>query len=183
MKRYVLICIIFQILFTFSNVCLADVYTTKISPLNAERFVQEYNKAAYKEHGEIDYFVKPNLVTPSSWGRIWPYDLWKSISVDSRYQLELTTDKKGYVTKIEIICAYGEYKSSAMKILTNMLSTSCLLSKSQIKYLIKNIKVNNDRDGAKYYLSEMALNNQSVLVLCTSDKSHSVVASGRSPYD
>lgn len=183
MKRYVLICLIFQILFISSNVCLADVYTTKISPLNAERFVQEYNKATYKEHGNIGYFVKPELATPSSWGKIWPYDLWKSISVDSMYQLELTTDKKGYVTKIEVICAYGKYRTEALKIVTKMLDTSCHLSQAQIKYFIKNIKTSYDREGGKYYISDIAINTHAVLALLMSDKSPRVIAFGRSPYD
>ena len=181
MKYKLLLCMIFLLL--FSNICSADVYTTRISNLNAEKLIQKYNNATYKEHEKMNYFVEPELSTPKNWGRIWPYDLWKSVSIDSKYHLEITTDKQGYVTKIEIICAYDEYKSNAIKIIAKMLATSTYISEQQINYIIKNIKAYKGKNNKKYYNSTIVINNKTTLVLFTDDEGLNVVAFGRSPYD
>lgn len=105
MKRIFVLC--FILIFASASVCSADAYTMRISNLGAERFVQEYNSATYNEHERMDYFVTPECATPLNWKGKWPYDLWRTISIDSKYRLELTVDKQGYVTKAKIICTYS----------------------------------------------------------------------------
>lgn len=92
MKRVLLLSSLFS--FVFFNICSADIYTKQMSNLGAERFVQEYNSSTYNEHGEMEYFVKPELSTPTHWRNIWPYNLWRTKSIDGKYTLEITVDKK-----------------------------------------------------------------------------------------
>lgn len=143
MRRIIISCIL--CLFIFSSICSADVYTTKISDLGAENFIQQYNSATLKQHGEMNYFVTPELSTPKMWEGFWPYDLWKTISIDSKYQLELTVDKKGYVTKIEMNYQYKSDMKSALELMARMLQIGSIMTDSQIGYLYQNAKEGRDK--------------------------------------
>ena len=149
-----------------------------MSNLGAERFVQEYNSATYNEHGEMEYFVKPELSTPAHWKNFWPYNLWRTKSIDGKYTLEITVDKQGYVTKAEIICAYKSDLNTAVKMITNMLYTGSFMSGNQIEYLIRNINYKNG-----YYSSDITINNQTRIVFGHQDESLAVYVLGASPYD
>ncbi len=166
------------ILLTFTSVCSADIYTKRMSNLGAERFVQEYNSATYDKHGKMEYFVKPEFSTPAHWKNFWPYDLWRTKSIDSKYTLEITVDKQGYVTKAEIICAFKSDLNNAVKMISDMLYTGSFMSGNQIEYLIKNIK---HEQG--YYGSDITINNQTRIVFLHHDGSLSVYVLGASPYD
>lgn len=164
--------------FVFTNICLADVYTKKISNLGAVRFVQEYNSATYYEHGKINYFVNPELNTPSNWTNIWPYDLWRSLSIDNKYKLEITVDKQGNVTKLGIICANNSDINNAVNLIAKMLSTSSFLTGKQIEYLMANIKLQNG-----YYISDINVNNQTRIMFIHAYGSDTIEVMGTSPYD
>ena len=181
MKRIFMSCVFFVLL--FSNICFADSYTRQISNLGAERFVQEYNSATYIEHGKINYFVTPDYATPSNWKGMWPYDLWKTISVDSKYRLEITVNKQGYVTKAEIICAYQSDVKNAVRMIVQMLNTSSILSRSQIDYLIKSVKSHRGSNNKFYYRGDVVVDNKLAVVFYTADGSSSVSVLGISPYD
>ncbi len=179
MKRIFVACVI--LLMVMANACSADVYTCRISNLDAVKFIQNYNAATYKEHGKINYFVTPEINTPDGWKGFWPYDLWKTVSIDSKYRLEITVDKKGYVSKVEINCAYESYRDDAVKMMIRMLSTSSYLSSEQINYLIRMMKVHKVKNKT-YYSSEMVVNNRTTVVFYTNGEGN-VVVFGRSPYD
>ena len=176
-----MLCTVF-ILF-FSSTCLADVYTKQISNLGAERFVQEYNSATYNEHGKINYFVPPEYATPPKWNGRWPYDLWRTISVDSKYRLELTVNKQGYVTKAEIICAYQSDIKNAVRMMGQILNTSSMLSKSQIDFLFRSIKSYRGNNNKFYYRGNVVVDNKLAVIFYTADESYSVSVHGGSPYD
>ena len=154
------------------------VFPIKISNLGAERFIQMYNDSTYNEHGNMNYFVKPENVTPAHWGTTFQYSLWRSKSIDSKYTLELTANKQGYVSKIEITCAFKSDINNAVGLLTKMLQTSSFLTVSQVNYLIKSIK---KYDG--YYRGDIVVNNQTAAVLLHRTGSLAVSALGVSPYD
>ena len=162
----------------FTSVCSADIYTKRMSNLGAERFVQEYNSATYNNHGKMNYFVKPELATPSHWKNSWPYNLWRTKSIDGKYTLEVTVDKQGYVTKAEIICAFKSDLNNALKILNDMLYTGSFMSGNQIEYLMRNIKYQNG-----YSNSDITISNQTRIVFLHHDGSLSVYVLGASPYD
>lgn len=161
-----------------SNTCSADVYTKKMSNLGAVRFIQEYNSATYNEHGKINYFVNPERDTPSNWKNIWPYDLWRSVSVDNKYRLEITVDKQGYVTKIQIICVYNSDINNAANLIVRMLNTSSFLTGKQIEYLMANIKLKGN-----YYISDVNVNNQTRIAFIHAYGSDTIEVMGASPYD
>ena len=132
------------IMISLSCICSADAYTQKISDLGAVRFVQEYNTSMYEEYGNRNYFTEPVYNTPARWNSSsckWPYDLWTSSSIDSRYQLDITVDKHGYVTEVSITASSSDYLSDELKIARKMLSTGHVLSKTNISYLYNNFKL------------------------------------------
>ena len=176
MRKIILLLSVFLLL--FANVCSADVYTKRMSNLGAERFIQEYNSSTYNKHGKMDYFVKPELVTPSQWGRTWQYDLWRTKSIDNKYTLEITVDKKGYVTKAEITCAFKSDLNNAVKMIADMLNTGSVLTKVQVDYLMKNIKEYNS-----YYGSDLTISNQTRIAFGHRKGDLSVYVLGASPYD
>lgn len=167
MKRIVMSCVVIFLLLT--SICSADVHTTKISDLDAERFVQKYNAATFKEHGKMNYFVAPELSTPDKWKGFWPYDLWKTVSMDSKYRLEITVDKKGYVTAVDIIYLFESDIHNAKKILMQMLSTGSVMSAAQIEYLSNH--------------GEIVINNKTAVVLMRRQQPLNICVFGRSPYD
>ncbi|MCR5439709.1 MAG: hypothetical protein K6F01_09800 [Selenomonas sp.] len=176
MKRILILSVVMLMLLV--NVCSADVYTKRISNLGAERFVQEYNDDTYLEHGRVNYFEAPRLATPANWQGKWPYDLWKTISVDSKYRLELTVDKQGYVTKVEIKYAQQLDFNNAEKILLEMLDTSSFLSKQQIHYLLSNV-----RNYGEYNRGDIVINNKISVEWLKFVRNNSVNVFGYSTFD
>lgn len=166
------------IILAFTSVCSADIYTKRMSNLGAERFVQEYNSSTYDKHGKMEYFVKPELSTPAHWKNFWPYNLWRTKSMDNKYTLEVTVDKQGYVTKVEITCAFKSDLNNAVKMIADMLYTGSFMSGNQIEYLMRNIKHQNG-----YYGSDVTINNQTRIVFLHNEGSLAVCVLGASPYD
>ena len=92
--------------------------------------------------------------------------------------IEKSVDKKGYVTKAEIICAFKSDLNNAVKMIIDMLYTGSFMSGNQIEYLIRNIKNKNG-----YYSSDVTINNQTRIVFLHYEGSLAVCVLGTSPYD
>ena len=98
--------------------------------------------------------------------------------MDNKYTLEVTVDKQGYVTKVEITCAFKSDLNNAVKMITDMLYTGSFMSGNQIEYLMRNIKHQNG-----YYGSDVTINNQTRIVFLHNEGSLAVCVLGASPYD